>query len=62
MLVKEISVKNGDYFIRDSVYEYKTSNTAKLYWKDQKAYDKGLLDYYERNAKAGLLKYDILEV
>jgi len=55
-------VKNGDYFIRDSVHEYKTSLTAKLFWKDQKAYNKGLLEYYERNAKAGLLKYEILEV
>lgn len=61
MKIKEISIKNGDYFIRDVKKEYENSLTAKIYFTTYEKYKLSILEYYNRNKKENLVDFVILE-
>ena len=55
MFIKEISLKNGGYFVRDTIKENKNNKAT------QKEYDKNVMRYYTDNKKAKLLDFVILK-
>lgn len=63
MKIKEISIKNNDYLIRDITKEYTEdiNGTLKLFNKTLADYEKRTLDYYIQNKKDNLLDFEIIE-